>query len=421
MAQIFISYSRQNEGVIKTLVKDLKVAKKEVWLDEALNGGQPWWDQILEKIRCCDIFIFAFSHDSRKSEACKRELGYAITLNKKVLPLRVDDVNPNLLPHGMSAIQCTDYLEQDKNSALAMMAEIAALSASAFVPPPDPLPPEPAVPLSYLGVIKDDVETGKMLSRDEQYALFYKIKSGVSEGHSLVEVRDYLLMLKQREDLLANVAEEVDAFLASIENELAQGQGHSKRDENFATPPSSQQSKSKTEKTVDIYCSKCGKGNSAVSKFCGNCGNLLHSETAGHTAPTHEKETERGGKSRRFVCPEQEYHRVIEDLNVWLEGQNYSCQRLTPEGGGVLLQVAQKGAWRKFVGMATALNILFHQEDNTVTVEIGAGKWLDKTAVGTVSLFILWPLAVTAGIGAWQQIKLPDKIFDYLGDRLVCA
>jgi hypothetical protein len=71
--------------------------------------------------------------------------------------------------------------------------------------------------------------------------------------------------------------------------------------------------------------------------------------------------------------------------------------------------------------MATSLNVVFHQgEDDTLTVEIGAGKWIDKAAVGTVSLLILWPLAITAGIGAWEQMKMPDNIFDYIGSRLVC-
>lgn len=61
---------------------------------------------------------------------------------------------------------------------------------------------------------------------------------------------------------------------------------------------------------------------------------------------------------------------------------------------------------------------VFHQSDDTLTVQIGSGKWLDKTAAGTVSLFILWPLAITAGLGAWEQMKVPEEIFDYIGNRL---
>ena len=85
----------------------------------------------------------------------------------------------------------------------------------------------------------------------------------------------------------------------------------------------------------------------------------------------------------------------------------------------MLLQIKKRGSWRELVGMATSLNVVFHAgEENTLTVEIGAGKWIDKAAVGTVSLLILWPLAITAGIGAWEQMKMPENIFEYIGSRL---
>jgi hypothetical protein len=71
--------------------------------------------------------------------------------------------------------------------------------------------------------------------------------------------------------------------------------------------------------------------------------------------------------------------------------------------------------------MATSLNILFTQAGDALTVEIGAGKWLDKAAVGAVSLIVLWPLAFTAGFGAWEQMKMPDKVFGYIASRLVYA
>jgi len=68
--------------------------------------------------------------------------------------------------------------------------------------------------------------------------------------------------------------------------------------------------------------------------------------------------------------------------------------------------------------MSTSLNVAFHQQGDTLTVDIGAGKWIDKAAAGAVSMVILWPLAVTAGFGAWEQMKMPDRIFDYIGSRL---
>ena len=83
-----------------------------------------------------------------------------------------------------------------------------------------------------------------------------------------------------------------------------------------------------------------------------------------------------------------------------------------------MLQIEKVGGWRKFVGMSTALNIVFHQVENTVNVDIGAGRWIDKATTGAVAYFILWPLAVTAGIGAWQQMKMPERVFEHMAKFL---
>jgi len=84
----------------------------------------------------------------------------------------------------------------------------------------------------------------------------------------------------------------------------------------------------------------------------------------------------------------------------------------------VNLQVAQQSGWRKFVGMSTALNITLDRRGDELTVEIGAGQWLDKAAVGAVSLLVLWPLAVTAAIGAWNPMKMPERVFGHISDLL---
>ncbi len=85
----------------------------------------------------------------------------------------------------------------------------------------------------------------------------------------------------------------------------------------------------------------------------------------------------------------------------------------------MLLEVKKRGDWRKYVGMATALNILFTQSGDTLTVEIGSGQWIDKAGAGAVGVFVLPPMAIAAGYGVWEQMKMPDKIFDFIGTRLV--
>lgn len=119
-----------------------------------------------------------------------------------------------------------------------------------------------------------------------------------------------------------------------------------------------------------------------------------------------------------FHCSEDIFSSLISDTQNWLAGEGFKCQKLKAEDGGTLLQVEKSGGWRKLAGMSTALNIIFRQVGDNVNVEIGAGRWLDKAAAGTVSFFVLWPLAVTAGFGAWQQMKMPERVFGHIATFL---
>ena len=118
-------------------------------------------------------------------------------------------------------------------------------------------------------------------------------------------------------------------------------------------------------------------------------------------------------QSKSFPCPSSRFAELITSTQSWLSGEGFKCQKLQTEDGSTLLQIEKVGGWRKFVGMSTALNIVFHQVENTVNVEIGAGRWIDKATTGTVAFFFLWPLALTAGIGSWQQMKMPERVFEH--------
>lgn len=68
------------------------------------------------------------------------------------------------------------------------------------------------------------------------------------------------------------------------------------------------------------------------------------------------------------------------------------------------------GALKQLVGMDKALTVRFLEDGNHVTVEFGEAKWGDKAAVMAVSMFFLWPLAVTSGYGIYKQKQLPQKV-----------
>ena len=425
MRRVFVSYSRNNLDAITQLVEDMRAVGIDTWYDQTLTGGQRWWDNILANIRECDIFVFALSPESWSSEACRSELAYVLQLGKPILPVLVSDgININLLPPPLNEIQVTDYRRRDKGATLALFKSINA--APDVTPLPDPLPEAPPVPVSYLCSLKERIDSPSTLSTQEQITLLFELEEELSEGRSPAEIRDLLLSLKRRDDLLAKIASKIDAALNSLEEKTP-----ARPSENAAPAPTAP-AHSHQAAGGGVYqhaapprlCPQCRSQIVAGARFCGACGAPLGEAGGGALAPAAHAPTDggapkvSGSKCRRYVCAPEIAPRLIADVKAWLDSQGFDSQQLNAEGQSLLLQIKKRGGWRDLVGMATSLNILFHQSGDTLTVEIGAGKWIDKAAAGTVSLLILWPLAITAGIGAWEQMKMPDKIFDFVGSRL---
>jgi len=392
------------------------------WHDQTLTGGQRWWDNILSNIRDCDLFIFALSPESWESEACRSELAYVVALGKPILPVLVSDgINLNLLSAPLNEIQVTDYRLRDKGAAFAL---IKALTSAPSAPPlPNPLPATPAVPVSYLGTLKERIDFNGPLGAQEQNLLFLELEEAMDEGRSPVEIRELLLTLKRRDDLLAKVATKVDAALRELDEKSAlqvRKQNVAQRvDWNAA---GLNRPEVGTVAPAPSLCPRCQIQVDPESHFCQRCGAPLKMPADAAPDPVGDNHVQKipGSTTRRYVCKEADTLRLLQDLKSWLGSQAFDTQQVNADDESLLLQIKKRGGWRDLVGMATSLNILFHQSDDTLIVEIGAGKWVDKAAVGTVSLFILWPLAITAGMGAWEQMKMPDRIFDFIGARLAC-
>lgn len=214
MANIFISYNRESEAIVRTLLDDIQTLGHTVWCDQELSGGQAWWDQILATIRDCDVFIFVLNSEALNSPACKREYGYAADLGKPILPVLVSgSVSTNLLPPALSKIQFVDYRKQDRDAAFRLAR--ALTSAPPAKPLPDPLPTPPEAPISYLGRLSEQLETTSTLGYDEQSALVVDLKRSLRESGTSEDTRTLLERLRKRRDLYATIAEEIDEMLSS--------------------------------------------------------------------------------------------------------------------------------------------------------------------------------------------------------------
>ena len=110
---------------------------------------------------------------------------------------------------------------------------------------------------------------------------------------------------------------------------------------------------------------------------------------------------------------------VCEQLEGFLRAEKKMEVQSAPVDGGYLLQAGQpKDVLRSLSGMRIATNVQLSASEDELTVTIGEGQWMDKLGAGAVGMFFLWPLAITAGIGAYKQKMLPTEIFDFIARML---
>jgi hypothetical protein len=85
------------------------------------------------------------------------------------------------------------------------------------------------------------------------------------------------------------------------------------------------------------------------------------------------------------------------------------------------VQMRKGGDFVAIIGMQTALTVTMQRSPRGMLAIIGQQKWADKAVVGAVGLVaapVLWPLMITAGVGALQQANLGTQVMNAL-DMLI--
>ncbi len=138
--------------------------------------------------------------------------------------------------------------------------------------------------------------------------------------------------------------------------------------------------------------------------------------------PSQVDKEEQDKDSASFTCSQDQFDKLIKKFKTWLEGRNFKDQIIQLDESSILIQIAKKGEWRRFTGMAQALNIQLTQQNQKLTVKLSGGKWLERLApVGIIAVLeapLLPIIGISVGIGAWQQSKLPKEIIDFISNEL---
>jgi WD40 repeat protein len=103
--KLFISYSRRNLGTAEALVAALESRNFEVTIDRRdLPYGEEWQGELADFILGADTVVWLVSPESIASKWCNWELGEVARRHKRLIPVRVGEINAGMLPPALGRI-----------------------------------------------------------------------------------------------------------------------------------------------------------------------------------------------------------------------------------------------------------------------------------------------------------------------------
>lgn len=114
----------------------------------------------------------------------------------------------------------------------------------------------------------------------------------------------------------------------------------------------------------------------------------------------------------------------VQDIVTRLEGffrteKGMDVQSSQTTDGYVMQASQTKDGWKTLTGMRLAVTVQMAVAGDQLNVSIGEGQWSDKIGAGAIGLFVAWPLAITAGMGAYKQKKLPFEVFQVIENTIM--
>ena len=214
--KVFVSYFRHDEVAVRSMVGDLQRAGFPVWLED-LGGSYAWWTQIIEQIRECTVFLFAFSDGSLNAIPCRVELGYAEDLGLPIVLVQIGEVSR----YASDPIVSRQSIDYRNPTAATRSALLAALNdhAAHRAELPDPLPEGPPIPVAYLHRLS------RILDRDElaplvQAQILRELRSALDakqeptgQSYRQGQVDGLLRALRRRPEVTDSIVTEVNSLL----------------------------------------------------------------------------------------------------------------------------------------------------------------------------------------------------------------
>ncbi len=112
MTDAFICYAAADKELTKTVMRLLMREGFTTWIhSEDIEKGSDFASEINRGIEDSSFFLFFMSKNSLTSRWCLKELNYALSLNKKIIPLKIDHFEEYLLPKNIANLQFVDFTD----------------------------------------------------------------------------------------------------------------------------------------------------------------------------------------------------------------------------------------------------------------------------------------------------------------------
>lgn len=114
---VFVSYSRKDSEFARKLNDALQIHSKTTWFDQEsiAAGTDDFQREIYQGISSADHFLFILSPSSVSSPYCADEVEYAVKLNKRIITVLYQPIDPATLPPGLASVQWIDFHQTAKD------------------------------------------------------------------------------------------------------------------------------------------------------------------------------------------------------------------------------------------------------------------------------------------------------------------
>jgi hypothetical protein len=114
MADVFISYAREDQDFVRRLQDALEEHNRNTWIDwKDIPLTAKWKEEVFSAIDQADSFAAVISPDFIVSKPCQDELDHAAHNHKRMVPLWHRDVDDEEVPPDLAARQYVYLREKD--------------------------------------------------------------------------------------------------------------------------------------------------------------------------------------------------------------------------------------------------------------------------------------------------------------------